>query len=131
MTAGRCELTIVPPGYEFTLSIAAGTHLIHVPLDVAEVNGVEMSIDTVGDLHDALGDAVSFIISLGADGSWNSYLGDSSAGTAADAAIGDDTGLIAVMSSAASLHLKGECARYGWCCHHYSEHRQQLGWSAA
>ena len=106
-------LTIVPPGYEFTLSIAAGTHLIHVPLDVAEVNGVEMSIDTVGDLHDALGEAVSFIISLGADGSWNSYLGDASAGTAADAAIGDDTGLIAVMSSAASLHLKGNALGTG------------------
>ena len=106
-------LTIEAAGYEFTLNIAAGTHMIHVPLDVAEVNGVEMSIDTVGDLHDALGDAVSFIISLGADGSWNSYLGDSSAGTAADAAIGDDTGLIAVMSSAASLHLKGEALGTG------------------
>ena len=106
-------LTVVPAGYEFALTIPAGTHLIHVPLDVAEVNGMEMTIDTVGDLYDALGDAVNFIISLGADGNWNSYLGDMSAGTAADAMIGDSTGLIAVMSSAATLNLKGEALGTG------------------
>ena len=92
---------------QFTLEIAAGTHLIHVPLDVTHIDGVAGTIDTVGDLYDALGDSVNFIISLGADGTWNSYLGDTSAGGAADAAIGDDTGLIAVMSSAASLTLAG------------------------
>ncbi len=98
---------------QFTLSIAAGTHLIHVPLDVTHIDGVAATIDTVGDLFDALGDSVNFIISLGADGSWNSYLGDASAGGAADAAIGDDTGLIAVMSSAASLTLAGNALGTG------------------
>ena len=92
---------------QFTLSIGEGIHLIHVPLDVTHINGDEGSIDTVGDLHDALGDAVEYIISLDSDGNYQSYLGDSSAGGIADAAIGDDTGLIAVMSSAASLTLAG------------------------
>ena len=98
---------------QFDLAIAAGTHLIHVPLDVTHINGVEGTIDTVGDLYDALGAAVNFIISLGADGTWNSYLGDQSAGGVADAAIGDDTGLIAVMSSAASLRLAGNALGTG------------------
>ena len=76
--------------------------------------------------------AVNFIISLGADGNWNSYLGDSSAGTTADAAIGDDTGLIAVMSSAATLVLDGVSALgTGGVATITLEHRQQLGWSAA
>ena len=98
---------------QFDLAIAAGTHLIHVPLDVTHINGVEGTIGTVGDLYDALGTAVNFIISLGADGTWNSYLGDESAGGVADAAIGDDTGLIAVMSSAASLKLAGNALGTG------------------
>ena len=93
---------------EFTMTIPAGVHLIHVPLDVQEINGMDASIDTVADLYAALGDSVNFIISLGADGTWNSYLGASSDGTAADAAIGADTGLVAVMSSAATLKLAGK-----------------------
>ena len=98
---------------QFDLAIAAGIHLIHVPLDVTHIDGVAGTIDTVGDLYDALGDAVKFIISLGADGTWNSYLGDESAGGVADAAIGDDTGLIAVMSSAATLQLAGNALGTG------------------
>lgn len=100
-------LTVIPAGYDFTLSIPAGTHLIHVPLNVTDVDGAEMPLETVGDLHAALGDAVNYIISLDADGNWNSYLGDMSAGSASDAMLGDDTGLIAVMNSAATLELTG------------------------
>ncbi len=98
---------------QFDLMIGAGTHLIHVPLDVTHIDGVAGTIATVGDLYDALGDTVNFIISLGADGTYNSYLGDSSAGSVADAAIGDDTGLIAVMSSAATLQLGGNALGTG------------------
>ena len=98
---------------QFDLMIGKGTHLIHVPLDVTHIDGVAGTIDTVGDLYDALGDAVNFIISLGDDGTYNSYLGDSSAGSVADAAIGDDTGLIAVMSSAATLQLAGNALGTG------------------
>ena len=94
-------LTIEPPGYDFTLSIGAGTHLIHVPLDVTQVNGADMEINTVRDLYNALGDAVSIIIALGADGiSWNSYLGDDAPGMAyGDMMLGESTGLVAVMNS--------------------------------
>ena len=92
----------------FTLSIPAGTHLIHIPLVVNQINGEDGTIETVGDVYDALGEAVRFIITLGADGNWISYLGDESAGSAADAAIGDDTGLIVVMSDAKTLELAGD-----------------------
>ena len=92
----------------FTLSIPAGTHLIHIPLAVNQINGEDGTIETVGDVYDALGEAVRFIITLGADGNWISYLGDESAGSAADAAIGDDTGLVVVMSDAKTLELVGD-----------------------
>ena len=98
---------------QFTVSIAAGTHAIHVPLDVTHIDGEAGTIETVGDLYDALGESVNFIITLGADGNWTSYLGDMSAGSMADAAIGDDTGLIAVMKSAATLELTGNALGTG------------------
>ena len=97
---------------------------------MTQIDGMDATIDTVGDLYDALGDAANFIISLGADGNWNSYLGDASAGTVADAAIGDDTGLIAVMSSAATLNLTGNAL--GTVAYPpLPRRRQQLGWFAA
>ena len=81
MTAeGALTIVAAPSMPMFSLSIPAGTHLIHVPLDVTQIDGMDATIDTVGDLYDALGDAVNFIISLGADGNWNSYLGGASAG---------------------------------------------------
>ena len=97
----------------FTLSIPAGTHAIHIPLAVKRINGEDGTIETVGDLYDALGDAVNFIITLGADGSWMSYLGDDSASSIADADINDDTGLIAVMKETKTLHLAGEALGTG------------------
>ena len=91
----------------FTLSIPRGTHGIHIPLDVRQINGQVASIDTVGDLFNALGDAVNLIISLDGNGNWQSYIGDETAGSAADAEIRGDTGLIAVMRSPAALELSG------------------------
>ena len=92
----------------FALSIPAGTHLIHIPLAVKQINGEDATIETVGDLYNALGDAVNFIITVGDDGGWKTYLGDISTGTVADAAIEDDTGLIVVMSDAKTLELVGD-----------------------
>ena len=98
----------------FTLSIPAGTHAIHIPLDVRQINGEDGEINTVGHLYDALGDAVNFIISLDANGNWISYLDDSSKGFPQPMlAIGDDTGLIAVMKSAASIELMGDALGTG------------------
>ncbi len=92
----------------FALSIPAGTHLIHIPLAVNQINGEDATIETVGDLYNALGDEVNFIITVGDDGGWKTYLGDISTGTVADAAIEDDTGLIVVMSDAKTLELVGD-----------------------
>ena len=92
----------------FALSIPAGTHLIHIPLAVNQINGEDATIETVGDLYNALGEAVNYIITVGDDGGWKTYLGDLSAGSAADAAIGDDTGLVVVMSDAKTLELVGD-----------------------
>ena len=92
----------------FALSIPAGTHTIHIPLAVKQINGEDATIDTVADLYNALGDAVNYIITVGDDGGWKTYLGDLSAGSAADAAIGDDTGLVVVMSDAKTLELVGD-----------------------
>ncbi len=97
-----------PTTSEFTLSIPAGVHAIHIPLVVNRINGVDGTIETVGDVYDALGDAVRYIITLGADGNWIAYLGDESEGSMADAPIQDDTGLIAVMKEPKTLELMGD-----------------------
>ena len=105
-------LNIGPAGYTFTLSIPAGTHAIHIPLAAKQVNGEDGTIETVGDVYNALGDSVRFIISF-IDGNAVTYLGDESAGTMADAAINDDTGLVAVMKSAGTIELVGDALGTG------------------
>ncbi len=106
------SITIVSASPMFTLSIPAGTHAINIPLDVNQINGEDGTIETVGDVYDALGDAVNFIITF-VDGTAVSYLGDESAGSRADADIYDDTGLIAVMKSTATLELVGDALGTG------------------
>ena len=91
----------------FTLSIPAGTHIVHIPLVVNQIDGEDAVLETVGDLHDALGDSVNFIISL-IDGNPVSYLGDEIPGSMADAPIEDDTGLIVVMKEPKTLKLMGD-----------------------
>ena len=51
---------------EYRLSIPAGISLIHVPLKVTEVDGAEQTIESIGDLYDALGgaDTVTYLITL-------------------------------------------------------------------
>ena len=98
---------------EFDLALPSGISLIHLPLKVKAVDGVAGAVESIGDLYDALGDAVNYIITLGDDGNWISYLGDENAGSAADAAIGDDTGLIAVMKNSATLKLVGDALGTG------------------
>ena len=86
--------------------------LLLIATDVNQITGEDGTIETVGDVYDALGDAVNFIITF-IDGTAVSYLGEESAGSMADAAIGDDTGLIAVMKSAATLELVGDALGTG------------------
>ncbi|MDE0185259.1 MAG: leucine-rich repeat domain-containing protein [Candidatus Poribacteria bacterium] len=92
----------------FTLSIPKGMHIVHIPLAVNQINGEDRTIETVGDLFNALGDAVRFIISIGVDGNWTSYFGEENAGSMADAPIKDDMGLIAAMKETKTLELMGD-----------------------
>ena len=64
---------------EFLLSVPAGISLIHVPLKVTAVDGEPKTIESVGDLYDALGGAntVNLLITYNTQTErWNSYLGD-------------------------------------------------------
>jgi len=98
-----------PATPQFTMSIPSGTSLIHVPLAVASVDGVATSLESVGDLFDALGDSVNFLITHDAAGAkFDSYLGAASAGTDADRTLSDDLGIIAIMTDAAELVVEGD-----------------------
>jgi hypothetical protein len=98
----------------FDLVIPEGIGLIHIPLQVLEVNGAEATINTVGELYDALGGAenVNFIITYqpptpSTPGRWQSYLGEQSRGTSAERTIRDDLGIITVMKNRVRLRLRG------------------------
>ena len=99
-----------PPLPEYVLFIPADISLIHVPLKVATVNGVEKTIESVGDLYDALGgaDTVRFLTTRDSQAQeWHSYVGTSSTGTPADQELTDDMGIIASMKTPVSVHLTG------------------------
>ena len=96
---------------EFDLSVPAGTSLIHIPLKTTAVDGVVQSITSIADLYDALGgaDTVNSLIHLDAQAQeWRSYFGPADKGTSADAALTDDTGIIAGMKAPVSLRLQGD-----------------------
>ena len=96
---------------EFDLSLPAGISLIHVPLKVRAVDGIAGTIESVGDLYDALGGAstVNFLITYDSQAQeWRSYFGSSDTGTAADRTLTDDMGIIAGMKSPTSIQLKGD-----------------------
>jgi hypothetical protein len=97
--------------FEFSLTVPRDISLIHIPLDVNEVDGEAMALDTVGDLFDALGGTanVSLLITRDTAASkWSSYLGDQSAGKSADRTITDDMGIITVMRNPVTLSLRGD-----------------------
>ncbi len=95
---------------EFDLSVPKDIGLIHIPLKVTVVGTQTKTLNTVGDLYDALGVAnVNFIITRDTvAGVWRSYLGPQSKGTLADRSITDDLGMITVMKTAVTLRLKGD-----------------------
>ena len=98
-------------GREFLLSVPAGISLIHVPLKVTAVDGVAQTIESVGDLYDALGGAatVSLLITYDPEtGRWNSYLHDGYRGRPGDKTLTDDLGIIASMKVAKSVLLSGD-----------------------
>ena len=95
-------------GLEYTSTIPEGISLFHVPLDVESIDGAPTSLETVGDLFDALGDDVGFLITYDSGtGSWNSFLGAGSRGGSADQPIEPDTGMITVMNREKTLTFGG------------------------
>ena len=93
------------------LRAPSGISLIHVPLRVNTVDGAAKTIESVGDLYDALGgmNTVNFLITYDPETQgWRSYLGESSRGTSADTVLTDNQGIIADMKAPVSLHLDGD-----------------------
>ena len=95
---------------EFDLALLAGINLIHVPLRVTTIDGMPGTIQSVGNLHDALGGTgtVSYLITYDSQvQEWRSYFGVADRGTPADRRLADDTGILAGMLAPAAVHLTG------------------------
>ena len=92
------------------LRAPSGISLMHVPLQVTAVDGVAQTIESVGDLYNALGgmNTVNLLITHNPKTQeWHSYLGESSRGTSADTILTDNQGIIADMKTPVSLQLDG------------------------
>ena len=95
---------------EYLWSVPEGISLIHLPLKVAAVDGIEKPIQSVSGLYDALGgaDTVNLLATDLTTQGWRSYISVQDRGTPADTTLTDDTGIIAVMNGAVSLRLNGD-----------------------
>ena len=96
---------------EYRLSIPAGISLIHVPLKVTAIDGMEQTIESVADLYDALGGAgtVNFLITYDSSiQEWLSYFVPSDKGTPADRGLTADMGIIAGMRAPVSVQFNGD-----------------------
>ena len=99
------------PFIRYILSIPAGISLIHIPLKVTVVDEIEKTIESVGDLYDALGGAsvVNFLITYDSQTQeWRSFFVSSDKGTLADVALTDATGIIAGLKAQVSVQLSGD-----------------------
>ena len=95
---------------EYRLSIPAGISLIHVPLKVIEVDGAEQTIESIGDLYDALGgaDTVTYLLTLDSQTQeWFGYFRPSDRDTPADRGLTDDMGILARLITPVSVRLTG------------------------
>ena len=96
---------------EFDLSVPVGLSLIHIPLKVRAVDGIAGTIESVGDLYDALGgaDTVNYLITYDpTTQEWLGYFGPPDRGTPVDRGLTDDIGIIAGMRAPASIRLGGD-----------------------
>ena len=99
--------TVVEIGFD--LSVPAGISLIHVPLKVTTVDGMEMTIESIADLYNALGGAatVNFLITHDSQTQqWCSYFA-ADTDTSANKILTDDSGIIAGMIAPVSSRLTG------------------------
>ena len=96
---------------EFDLSVPVGLSLIHIPLKVRAVDGIAGTIESVGDLYDALGgaDTVNYLITYDpTTQEWLGYFGPPDRGTPVDRGLTDDIGIIAGMGAPVSIRLGGD-----------------------
>ena len=85
--------------------------MIHVPLKVRAIDGMEGAIESIADLYNALGgaDTVNFLITYDpATQAWLGYFGASDTGTSADRELTEDMGILAGMIAPASIRLGGD-----------------------
>ena len=102
--------TAIAETSQFDLSVPSGISLIHIPLKVTSVNGIAMTIESVGDLYDALGGAntVNYLITYNPTSQqWLCYMGPLCRGMPVNKILTDSEGIIAVMNHAVSLRLGG------------------------
>ena len=96
---------------EFDLSLPAGLSLIHVPLRVRAVDGEAQTIESVGNLYDALGgaEAVNFLVTYApATQAWFAYFGASDTGTSADRELTEEMGILVGMIAPAAVRFGGD-----------------------
>ena len=95
---------------EFDFALPSGISLIHVPLKVRLVGGVAGTIESVGDLYDALGgsDTVNLLGTHDPKTQrWFSYTGTPDNGTSADPPLTDAKGIITSMKVPVEVRLMG------------------------
>ena len=101
---------LAPANINFFWSIPVGYSLIHVPLKVTAVDDVPQTIESIGDLYDALGgvNAVKLLLTLDSQTQeWLVYFGPAAKDTPADRELTDDMGILAQMKTPVRVRLTG------------------------
>ncbi len=105
------------PPSEYLMTVPSGVSLIHVPLKVTAVDGIEKTIESIADLYDALGGAnvVTYLVTYDSQHgdwlsyrNWFSYLVPSDRDGSADRKLTDDMGIIASLKAPMSVRLSGK-----------------------
>ncbi len=105
------------PPSEYLMTVPSGVSLIHVPLKVTAVDGIEKTIESIADLYDALGGAnvVTYLVTYDSQHgdwlnyrNWFSYLVPSDRDGSADRKLTDDMGIIASLKAPVSVRLRGK-----------------------
>ena len=90
--------------FQFDLTLHVGMNFIHIPLKITSVDGQAATIETLGDLYEALTE-VNYLVTFDPDTqSWVNYFGD----RAADRVLRSYEGVIAFMNNGMTLQLTGE-----------------------
>ena len=95
---------------QFKLNLNAGLNLIHIPLEITEVNGMAQEFNSISDVYVALGGAatVNFLITYDLPiQKWVMYADERDKGGPTDKALTDDLGIIADMKTPVSVLLSG------------------------